>query len=179
MTVSSYIPTASGSATRSRDALSWVVASRPQDSTWYVRFIEQGTVLLSATTRLWNLGGNTTPRLYVEADGNGVYQAVHHNGTSSVTATLASGPAIGDVVELVVQLDATGSLTLIQSLNSGATSTTAATAALTLNEGWNNTTFQINGETTTTLTGLNAFLNVVPIRGIHSMARMRQRAGIT
>ena len=179
LTVSSYIRTASGTDTRALDSLQYNDrAFRPQASTWYVRFIELGTVLLGSGIRVWSIGINNSPELYLAPDGNGVYQSVHDNDNSSVTATLSAGPSVGDIVELVVQLNADGSLVLIQSINGAASTTTSATSALTLASAWSNTALRLNRRTASGGVGFIGFMNLVIVRGVHSLARMRRFAGV-
>ena len=177
-TVSSYIPTASGTDARTRDALSFSFNARPQASTAYVRFIELGTILGASNDRVIQYGDGGNPNFRIDI-GTAVYRVVHNNGEgSSVSASLAAAPAIGDIVELVGQLNADGSVVLIQSINGAASTTTTASSGIALAQAWEATNLYINSATTTTRVGFNAFMNIVVIRGAHSLARMRRFAGV-
>jgi hypothetical protein len=108
----------------------------PQILTGYLSFIELGA-RTTVNSTLFAVSGDdptTGVRLYIDTTGT-YYRITYHNGTTSVTATLASGtPASGDHVALWWVWTASG-LTLKQSIN-GAAATTAFSGALALPSAW-------------------------------------------
>ena len=179
LTVSSYIPTASGTDARTIDALNFTFNARPQAMSIYLRFLELGSVLQADGTLL-HIGAatNTNPKALLIANGS-VYRMEHNNNTSTATSSAAATPSTGDIVELVGQLNADGSVQLVQSINGAAAVTATASSTLTLQSAWVSTSLYINSlGTVATTTGYNAFMNVVVIRGVHSLARMRRFAGV-
>lgn len=66
----------------------------------------------------------------------GKYRVTHHNGTSSVVATMATGPSVGQRVRLRWQLNATGSVQIWQSLNEAAETNPSASGTLALASAW-------------------------------------------
>ena len=177
-TVSSYIPTSGGTDTRTIEALSYSLGARPQAMTFYARFIELGTVITQVP--LLHIGTavlNATPELRIDVSAS-AYSIFFHNGTSSSRGTLAAAPSVGDVVELVGHLNADGSIQILQSVNGAATTETTLTAALAMPALWAPTTLLFINSVGTTVTGLNAFMNVVIYRGVHSLSRMRRFAGV-
>lgn len=180
-TVSSYIPTSGGTDARTKDVLSFPILARPQAMTFYVRFIEQGTIVLTGSRRVFEVGtAGVDPRLLCfAATATGTYKFQHNNGGTQVVASAAAAPSVGDVVELVGQLGATGAVTLIQSINGAAGVSSAETSALTLGTAWSSTAINLNATSTPADHGFTAFLNIVFVRGIHSLARMRRYAGVS
>lgn len=129
---SSYLRTPSP-GTRSMDRLDFTVPVVPRECTLYARFVERGSIATGGA-RIAQIGSGTA-RLSILQSG-GFYQALHHNGTSSVTSTLAAAPAIGDRIELRATLAADGKVQLHQSINEGAEVSAAQSAALALAAAW-------------------------------------------
>ncbi len=180
LTISSYIPTAAGTDARTQDQLSYTFSARPQAMTVYVRFIESGTAASGTTNRIWQIGtsNNSNPRTMV-FNSSGAYTMQHINLTgTTVTATLAAGPAVGDIVELLAELGADGSVTLSQSLNGATATATATSSGISFGTTWGTTPLLTINSIGTAAVGYNAFMNVVAIRGVHSLARMRRFAGV-
>lgn len=178
---STYIRTSGATATRNADVLPFPFPARPQAMTGYFRFIEFGTVVDTANRRLFQIGNasDNAPRLRCfEVNGN-AYRFDHSNRTGTVTVgvTLATGISIGDTVELVLQLNADGSLVGIQSINSAAETTTPSSAALVLAAAWSAAELRINSRGSSSV-GFNAFRNIVFHRGVQSLATMRRLAWV-
>lgn len=117
----SLIRTAGAAATREGDLILRTCAARPQGVTYYVRFVEGGTIF-SAAAALWfgfSDVAQTTEFLVIDSTGS-FYRARHEVGSSQVLSTQAVAPVLGDGVELVVQMAPTGTVTLIQSINEAA-----------------------------------------------------------
>jgi hypothetical protein len=169
---SSYVATAASTVARAQESLAFTLNAAPQASSWYLRFIERGSILQVSGERLFNMGDNSGARLYIWSAGSR-YRGSHNNGSSTVTAIPAAGPSVGDVVEVLLQIDANGAVTVVQSINGAAEITTATTADNALASAWNNTNFRINSETSTSLNGFNAFIDVLVVRGVHSLADCR------
>ena len=177
-TVSSYIPTGGAQVSRTVDALSWVFNSRPQAMTVYVKFIETGAVKnYAGGTTIIQLGsGNAShgygPRFFVVPNSatSYLYRAGYHNGTAGVTSTLATGPAIGNVVELRATLSAAGVVRLHQSINGAAETSATASSAQALKQTWGSSALILNNHM--------AWLAIHVERGIHDLATMRQLAGV-
>ena len=113
----------------------------PQALSGWIRFIETGARVATAGATLLALSGDdptTGVRLYLDTSGtaSGYYGITYHNGSTSVTARLASGqPTTGQVVDLRWQWASNGALSLWQSINGGA-ETTATSSALALPAAW-------------------------------------------
>lgn len=93
----------------STDDLTWPVEPAPQTVTVLVEFSEAGTRTTSGAGLLY-LGndGQTGARLIIDSDGTN-YRATWSNGTTSVTATLATAtPTSGQSAQLLAQLEDTG-----------------------------------------------------------------------
>lgn len=147
---SSYISTGASAVTRFADSFYWDYTPAPQGMMAYVRFIESGTV--SAAGRIihiGNAGGSGAQyMIYVAA---GYYTAYHHNGTSVVTSTLAAAPSIGATVELIALMDTDGTVQIIQSINGGAVTYGARSAALAPPSAWGDTRLWANSQGTSGL----------------------------
>lgn len=108
------------------DKLPFAVNFLPQAMAGYAEFIE----VAGATFCLSN-AGVTGIRLVVDMSG-GVYRVTHHNGTSSVTATLGAGPTAGQRVRLYWYLTTTGAVQIFQSINEAAYTSAGPSSALTI-----------------------------------------------
>ena len=178
--VSAYIPTTSASVARAVDQLSFPFVARPQAMTVYARFVERGSVINTPVQgRLFEIGASSPTQPLLRVLVSTGYRAQHVNlaGTSVTTTALGSTPAFGQLVELAVQLSGVGAVTLLQSINGGAVSDSGATSAATLAQTWSDDVLWLNSVGTTT-PGLNAFLSVAIVRGIHDMVAMRRIAKV-
>ncbi len=178
LSISSYIPTSGGTDARTRDQLSFPLLARPQALTVYLRVIELGSALTKANTRLFTISNAAAsiPSLMVISP-SGTYRLDHSTASGSVTATAGATPSIGDIVELACQLNPDGSVVIIQSINGGTATTSATSSALTMGTAWSEATIWLNS-TGTSAIGYNAFMNIVIVRGVHSLDRMRRYAGV-
>jgi hypothetical protein len=119
------------------DTLTFPIGWAPQMLSGWLRFVETGArTTLNAT--LFSIAQDDPTagvRFFLDTSGS-FYRLTYHNGTTSVTATLASGaPTAGQTVDLRWQWAANGSVSLWQSIN-GAGETTASSGALALPSAW-------------------------------------------
>lgn len=119
-----------GLLTGTSDRLPFSVAFRPKAMGGYAEFIE----VAGATFCLSNAAVSGA-RLVIDKTGS-VYRITHHNGTSSVTATMVQTVAAGNRIRLRWQLNATGSVQIWQSINEAAETGPSASATLALATTW-------------------------------------------
>ena len=171
---SSYIATVGSTVARAAESLNFPYHAQPQASTVYVRFVERGTIDLTGSRRIFEIGTDgSNPRLLCYP-ASSVYNFEHITTGGSVIANdLAVTPSIGDTVELVCQLSATGTALIIQSINGAASTQSAETAALALGTSWSGSTLHINSGSAGSR-GFNAFVDVFVASGVHSLADCRQ-----
>jgi hypothetical protein len=177
-TVSSYIPTTGAVFERGRDVLSLPFTARPEAATFYVRFIEKGTISI-AGARLLQIGNtaSSNPKLFVSHTGAGDYgiRWINTDGTT-VASTPNVTPSIGDDVEFLGILNADGSVQGTTVVN-GTTTSGSASSAQVLPTSWAGTTLLIGGGLgAKTLDGFNPFLNISIMRGVQTLATMRRIA---
>ena len=177
--VSSYIPTLAGAVdTRVRDSLPWTLAARPQAMSIYVRFQETGAIRIGGRLlQIGALASDTVPRLIILPT-NGFYLALFETASVQRTSTLASAPAIGQIVELLLTLSASGVVQISQSIAGGAISAATAGAATILPPAWSGTALTFNSSGVAGDDGTAAFLNVLVVRGVQDMTAMRRIAGV-
>lgn len=177
----SYIPTAGGTAARNRDQLNFPFDARPQAATMYLRFLEQGTIHLTATTFVAivaNSGGTATAFGVSRVSGAN-YRVTHQNDTDiNVVSTLGSAPVMGDLVELIAQLYADGAVQIHQTLNGGSETSATKSAALLLNQTWGGNLLWFNGLGSANY-GFIGLRNAVLCRGVKDLAQMRRAARVT
>lgn len=119
------------------DALTWPWGGRPRALTAYVELVEAGTRTTSGAGLLY-LGNDaaTGARFYLDSTGTN-YRAVYHDGSSSVTSTLATGtPASGARAELRATLAANGAVQLGLAVGGGAEAVATASSGLALAAAW-------------------------------------------
>lgn len=130
--------------------------------------------LMSAAAGVLHIGdavAGTDPRFVVQSNGT-FFQAVHDNGTTVVTATLAAAPSQNDRVEILAILKADGSLTIEQSVNQAASTTASDATTATLGAAWADRRLYINS-TGSTGAGDARFRSIKAVRGIQTLAAMR------
>lgn len=176
-TVSSYMRSGGGTVTRNADILPFPFPARPQAMTGYLRFVESGNIALSNSEKLITIGGDTVPRLLIQAIG-GVYNLRHQNGILNVASTMTTAPSVGQIVELVSQLNADGSVKLIQSIDAATEEEASASTAAVFSAKWNEALLYFNSESPSARIGFTAFRNVVFHRGVQSLTTMRRLAGV-
>lgn len=168
---SSLIPTTTVAVTRAGDSLSFPFVPQPQEMTVYIKFIEQGSIL-TADARILQIGksDNTAPQLLVYRSTR--YAVDHVVGSTTVSAQAAATPSVGDTVELSVVLGATGTVTLSQSINTGATATTSTSGANPLGAAWSDDLLWLNSVGSTGV-GTTAFVAVRVAAGTRTLSEMR------
>ena len=136
---------AGSGASRAADSLYWNFPPVPQAMMMYVRFVEQGTILLT-NTRVLQIGSAAGAAPLITLYQSGAYYTAHHNNNAGGTpvSVLAVAPAIGDTVELLHILFADGSVQAVQSINGAAVTSGAASAAATLAGAWSDTLLLAN-----------------------------------
>ena len=173
---SSYIATTSASVARTVENIKWTFSSIPQPMTIYVRFVERGTALMTAGTKILQIGkaDDSDPMITIEAAGSTVYRASHDNNVDS--AVTASGTITtvdyGDMIELRLVLFSDGAIQLHQSEDGAAEASTSKTAAHTLAAAWGDTLLWLNSVGTTG-EGFCAFHAVKICPGEQTLAFMR------
>lgn len=164
------IRTAGSTVSRLADSLSHGYAHAPQEQTVYGRFREGGTVKASGS-RLFALGGTTTPLLFVFGTGTR-YEVRLQTAGGSTARNSNTLPEIGDTVEVRVALAASGAVTLGVSINGAAEVVEAPTAALALPAAWNAPTLWINSVGTSAV-GRNRFAEVKVVKGAPTLTELR------
>lgn len=175
----SYMPTVAAVDTRTKDQLSFAFTARPQAMTFYVRFVEGGTVTMAANTKVIHVGasGATNPFLAIETSGS-FYRVRRTNGLgTAVTSTLAAAPSVGQLVELRAVLNADGSVQIGQSIAGAAETTGAASSALALDQAWSGQLLWVNSVGTASV-GIIAVRNIETMAGARTLQEMRVRAGV-
>lgn len=154
------------------DKLVYSFLMPPQALTLYVEFVERGAISVASDAIVY-LGnaGNTGARLWIDSTGT-YYRLRHHNGSTEVTVTLAAAPTAGQRVALRGILASDGKITLHQSINGAAESSTSASAANTLASAWSDTKLYV-GSTGDTNPGSTAFVRVRIARGNLTAAQMQ------
>lgn len=112
--------------TRQADLLYRPFPYIPQGAFFYWKFVERGNTKGVGTIRMWRWGGgapgsSVAPHLYITF--NGVYGSRLDWGTGGgvSSATVATVPNVGDVVEMLLTLDPAASvMTLAMAVNGGA-----------------------------------------------------------
>lgn len=169
---SSHIPTDGNSETREADLLAFGIPD-PQQSTWYLDFIERGTLLAGATLAHAGDDAGGTPRLTVDSTGS-FYRATLDDGVSTSVATLAVAPDFGDRVQLRLHMAANGVVTLGQSIAGGA-ETTDIGNSMTLPSAWvAGAKLYLGSAGTAATAGLADWRTVKIAGGAHGMQYMRE-----
>ena len=174
----SYIATTGTARTRTADSLAFPLVTRPQAMTIYLRFLDLESPAV-AQYRYLAIVGNGTVVPYLSAyinSGGASYGADYSPRTgSSQTATVTRSVSVGSLVELVVTVTTAGKVQLSVSVNGGAVTTGTATAGLDLPSAWSGGTIYL----TNVLKAVTAYRDILVVRGVHSLAAMRVRIGLT
>lgn len=172
--VSSYMVSVASAGSRVTDLFYFTNAAPPQDGTLYVRFIEKGMASGGGSQGVALVGGND-PGVILLTGGSGTYYAVaRQGGVDSYTGVFASGPLIGDAVELRVTISRTGLLGCGQSINAAAETTPGAGGGTVapLPAAWEFTRIYVGSRTAGT-EGAWAFTGVAHVQSTQTMPRMR------
>ena len=140
-----YVPTyqiKKAAAPRVADLCQFVYTTTPQVMTIFLDFYDDLASGAGSETRVFQIGDSSSangPSLSVRrALSPNQYKAVHHNGTSTVTASTGSLTwAAGDRIRLRIILNSNGSCQIGATINGAAEVLGTVTAALTLNAAWN------------------------------------------
>jgi len=145
--VSSPILTTTAAASRVAHAgFTRAFVWRPQPLWIYLRYVETGTLHLGAAKNLALIGGpgsSSNPRLRVFLGSSGSYTVTYDDGITLRSAALALAPAIGQVVELLVRVGASG-LEMRGSVAEGGESS-ASDAASTFPLAWSAASVSLGG----------------------------------
>lgn len=152
--------------------LSWPVNILPQTMCWMVDFVENGGVAVASAGVLY-LGnsGATGARIYIDSTGT-YYRATYTDGTTTRTSTLTAAPTSGQLVRLRVQLSATGTIRIHQSINGAAETSATESAATTLPSAWTGTTLYLNSVGTAN-TGANIYRAIVVMAGTQTATTLQ------
>jgi hypothetical protein len=145
---------------------------RPQAYSGVLDFIEQGPTASSGAFYIGN-SGQTGARLAIDVSG-GAYRIFHHNGTSSVTATMATAPTAGQRCQLRWWLYSDGKVQIWQSINGAAETTPGASATLALATDWATTTLVSINALGTGSNGARDWIGLAMMRGNQTQAALLQ-----
>lgn len=160
----STIFTTTGAVTRNAELFTVPVACGTQALWLYVRFVERGTALAAADTRLVELGAATSadPRYLIYAIGGGnQYAASHIVGGVQRTSAAPLGGSPNAVTELLALLRSDGSVQLRQAINGGADNIGTQSATNPFGVSWSGNLLSINSMGNGTQTGYNAYSRIV------------------
>ena len=143
----SYIATAGATGSRSADTFSFPFGITPQEMTVYARFVEAGTFRNQTdggrSPRIMQIGksDDTGARLVLFAaqGGVGYNGSFTRDGSAFSSPALAHSHAVGDLVELMLQLAPDGSLTLRKAINLGSETSNTATGGGPMPSAWSDT----------------------------------------
>ncbi len=133
---STYIPTVGSTVTRAAESLFWTYNALPQPMTVYAKFRLGG---LEANQQIVSVGkGSNNAVIQIRSTSTTALLLEYTDADQSPVRSVAFSGAVaaGDVIEVAGQLTASGQITALQSINSGAVSTSAQQAALTLPTIW-------------------------------------------
>lgn len=174
--IPSYIVnTGEGTVTQPQDSLymDTDVVALDAPFTIYTRHVEHGTVFFPSAT-LWHADGSSTA---IAVFGTGAfYRAAFANGTpSGVTSDMAAVPALGDLVELRLVINASGVPQLYQSINGGPEEVGSTPAAPTGGLFTGGVPYRVwfNSGTSGANPGMVALQNFHMRQGVKTLAQMR------
>lgn len=127
----SPIVATSAATTRSADSLYWDFLADMQAMMIYCLFVEGGTAS-TTSSRILQLGGTTEQFLIFQDGALGTYKIYWDDSVSARSSVPGGAVAVGDVVEILMVLQSNGAVQGIQSINRGAVSAGAESAALAL-----------------------------------------------
>ncbi len=154
----------------STKTLKWTVNILPQAMCWMIDFVENGGLgTASGGVAYLGIDAATGARVYIDSTGT-QYRATYTDGTTTRTCVMTgTAPTSGQRVRLRLILSATGTIQLGQSINGGAETLPAASAATTLPATWGGTVFRLNAVGTANY-GANIYLGAVMMWGSQTAA---------
>lgn len=162
----------SSATTRGADSYSLPYAIPPGEFSAYVKFIELGSLLALGRVFTIASAADATPKFALGSTGS-FYQVAHITSAATVTSVLAAAPAIGNTVELLVRAFADGSVDIMQSINGGAATSGAQSAANAFASAWSGSLVWLNSAGTAGGVGFADFKSFKIVAGIRSLAHMR------
>lgn len=168
----SYIPTTGSTATRALDSYSIPFAMVPQEMTVYAQFVESGSMAESGAA-IFDISsaGGAAPFFAAYSTGT-VYRVSHGNGSTTLVSNMAVAPAIPDYVEIAARLYGDGSIDMAQSINFGAETVSALSAANPLAAAWSGLFLWLNSLGSANQ-GFIALQGFKVVAGSRSLAEMR------
>ena len=167
--MSSEIPTTTGAIARGSDIYS-VPAPPPQEMTVYGKVIEMGTAIASQRYFQISNAAAATPR-FLAASSAGPLVTIHESPTS-VSSTASGSPAINDLFEFLSPLFGDGSVRSTQSINAGASTSGAQSAATPLAPAWSGPLLWLNSNGNLAF-GFTALQSFKIVAGSRSLSEMR------
>jgi hypothetical protein len=147
------------------DTFAYPFVVRPQRAlSIYVYYEERGVG--GGILHIGSAAG-TGARLQV-ADTAGTIAATHHNGTTSVSSTLAQQANLGDQVELLVTFDEDGAVQIQRRVNGGSIETAAASDDLEAADEWDDELIYVNSLGSSTK-GERAYRRLQVVLGSYTM----------
>lgn len=172
----SEINTTTVAVTRGADSYSLPFTTPPQEMTVYVKFVEKGTIV-GAQGRVFaiiNAVGSAGPQFIIYQAGGTGYRAYYDDTVNAAISVLATNPAVGDGDELVAHLFADGSVDILQSINSAASTSAAQSSAVPLPTAFSGQLFWLNSAgSAANTTGFIAIQSLKVVAGARSLAEMR------
>lgn len=168
---SSPIFTTTAAATRASDNPGFPFPHAPQASTYFVKFVELGTILVSSARVLETSNAGTSPRFLIYAPTN--YTPFHNNGTATVVSGGPTPPSLGQTVELRAILYADGSVQIGQTVNGGTEVMSVASGPNALASAWSGQTLHLNTNSAGSSYGFAGFQAVKIASGVKTLAEMR------
>ena len=167
---SSYMSSGGVTGTRAADSFSGPFPHPPIAMTLFTKFVNLGIVSSNRVFQLANAAGSF-PQLRLLWSGN-VLRFAHETTALNAFSTVPDAPLIGDLVEVVCQLFADGSVAIKQSINGAPETEGARTVANELAPAWSGPLLHINSAASTN-TGFQQNLAVKAHRGVRSLDFMR------
>jgi len=169
---------------RAGDRLTWPITFRPQALSLYIQFFERcDTNVAAANVTVCNLGGETgdtfggiSVRLWRPGSSDYRVSLLHSGGGTTSSVDVVGGTTYNDLIELIAQLNADGSVRIHASKNKAAVVSGNAAAAKDLPNLWHNDNLYIGHDAVGTNFGSQAIEHIAIWRGVLSLEKMRVKA---
>lgn len=164
---SSLFITTGAPASRAVELFSAPFPPVPQAMTVYARFVEAGTIAItSGFPRIVQIGAAAGARLVMYCNNAGRYGFDYFTAAGvQRSVVLATGPSIGQTVELLGTLYSDGSVQLEQSIDGGSVTATARSAASALSSAWSAAMLTIGSAPGGGSAGQTDLLDLLILRG--------------